>query len=151
MHSLLEKATSNSGTLVNSSCGDVTEQNERLMVKFHGDHKSLLQTLVTRIFYFLSADNLGKAGRVCHEWRQISLNPDLWQGHCIQDRVNCGPGIEALLEKCNGDKGLWWKWIYTQHMVTCRNWQRGIYVKSHMPVTDVLDAITWQEFFYELS
>jgi WD40 repeat protein len=99
-----------------------------------------------RIMSFLDPVSLAKVSGVCKSLHDVSLNADLWQLHCINANVDCGPGIEHLLEKVGGNKGKWWREVYIRGILGRNHWIRGNLKKRLISVTVGEDAITCFKF-----
>ncbi|KAJ3319049.1 hypothetical protein HDV06_006276 [Boothiomyces sp. JEL0866] len=98
------------------------------------------------IFLYLDSTSLARCEGVCQAFRHISSHYDLWMMHCIHENIDCGPGIEIIWERCNGDKGRWWKEIYVEGIIGRENWIRGKHKKRLLSLTDQSDAITCFKF-----
>jgi WD40 repeat protein len=98
------------------------------------------------VLSYLNPVELAQISPVCKYFNELSLTPDLWKMYCMNEKINCGPGIEHLLIKCGGDKGLWWKTIYIEGRVGRENWTSGRYKKCQIPLIDHSDAITSFKF-----
>ncbi|KAJ3080455.1 hypothetical protein HK102_003055 [Quaeritorhiza haematococci] len=102
----------------------------------------LLPFVIPSFFSHLDAVTLARCGGVNRAWRAASLDPWLWQRFCVMEEFNFGPGIEAILERCGGNKALWWKEIYREGAVVARNWKKGKYeLRTFQPV-ELRDSIT---------
>jgi hypothetical protein len=94
------------------------------------------------IFSFLGVRDLLNCSLVCKNFYDLSLNSDLWKMLCINENIDCGPGIEHILASCNGDKSKWWKAVYVEGKTGSLNWIKGKYKKYQIPLTESTDAIT---------
>jgi WD40 repeat protein len=61
-------------------------------------------------------------------------------------KVDCGPGIEHLLEKVGGNKGKWWREVYIRGVLGRTHWLRGNPKKRLISVTGSEDAVTCFKF-----
>lgn len=95
-----------------------------------------------RILKSLSAKELARSSRLSKAIRDVANTADLWQTHCMNDSVPIGPGVENLWERCNGQRGRWWKEIFMEYFVSETNWQNGRHKKRLLALTKPTDAIT---------
>lgn len=99
--------------------------------------------IAVHIFSFLLPEELAMCARINKSMSNAAIDAGLWQTFCERDKIPCGPGIELLWERCHGDRGRWWKEIYTEWAVAQQNWRTGIHKKRLLKLADTDDAITW--------
>jgi hypothetical protein len=95
-----------------------------------------------QILAYLDVTSLICSMETCKSLYHAGLNPELWQMHCFSNKIDCGPGIEVLLEKCGGDRGKWWREVYIRGILGRSNWINGNFKKRLIAVTDSKDAVT---------
>ncbi|KAI8810075.1 WD40-repeat-containing domain protein [Cladochytrium replicatum] len=106
---------------------------------------SIPDTVFVSIFMFLDASHLLVAGQVCARWRRLANHPYLWQRLCLNDGIPLGPGVERIFVQAEG-KMFWWRDVYLNGQTVQRNWANGKYKRHHVPLVNVIDAITCLEF-----
>jgi WD40 repeat protein len=99
-----------------------------------------------RILSNLDSKSLSHCTCLCKSLHEIALHPDLWQMQCILAKVDCGPGIEQLLDKVDGHKGKWWREVYIRGIMKRQGWLTGNYKKRLIGLSDVDDVITCFKF-----
>ncbi|KAI8906721.1 WD40-repeat-containing domain protein [Gorgonomyces haynaldii] len=102
--------------------------------------------LVVSIFSYLTAQELSRMTHVCISLSVVAMDADLWQIHCIRDRVPCGPGIELLWDRCEGNRGKWWREIYIEWATAKLNWESGKHKKRLISLVQPSDALTCFKF-----
>eukprot|EP00842_Homolaphlyctis_polyrhiza_P001766 jgi/Hompol1/2590/HPOL_002963-RA len=104
------------------------------------------------IFSYLEAFELARCNAVSREWRLLSLEPKLWQMHCLLSGVFDAPTDDLLAmnhhrssSECSisfAPEGLRWKTVFARFVTRSRNWKHGIYVKKIIDAVQASDAIT---------
>ncbi|KAI8811201.1 WD40-repeat-containing domain protein [Cladochytrium replicatum] len=106
---------------------------------------SFPDSVFVSIFMFLDASHLLLAGQVCARWRRLANHPYLWQRLCLNDGIPLGPGVERIFAQADG-KMFWWRDVYRYGQTVQRNWAKGKYKRHHVPLVNLIDAITCLEF-----
>ncbi|KAJ3186912.1 hypothetical protein HDU85_006948 [Gaertneriomyces sp. JEL0708] len=102
--------------------------------------------VATAILAYLPGRDLVMVSAVCRTWRHLSLKASLWQALCFEQQLECGPGIEHLLEKCANDPNRWWKEVYVDAMIRQKNWQAGTFNLLSIAMVDIRDSINVFQF-----
>ncbi|KAI8998143.1 WD40-repeat-containing domain protein [Gaertneriomyces semiglobifer] len=102
--------------------------------------------VATAILAYLPVRDLVMVSAVSRAWRQLSLKASLWQALCLDQQLECGPGIEHLLEQCANDHNRWWKEVYVDAMIRQKNWQAGTFNLLSVAMVDIRDSINVFQF-----
>ena len=66
-----------------------------------------------RIFEFLDAKSITRAGQTAKELHAISQHGDVWKYLCWKDNIDVDPNLTLMLwDESKGDKGKWWNLVY---------------------------------------